>query len=780
MPKTPSPEPEELSSEASSRGKHFEGAHDDFGLTPRPREPRVKTQRVDPLLGMDLGGVKIIKLIGEGGMGRVYEARQEKPSRTVAVKIIRAGITSEKTMRRFEREAEFLGRLQHSGIAQIYVVGAYESDLGSVPFYVMEFLSDAKPITNYVHEKGLGLHEKLRLFKRVCEAVSHGHDRGIIHRDLKPGNILVDAQGTPKVIDFGVARSTDSDLTLESMKTDTGQLIGTIQYMSPEQFGPDPDDLDGRADVYSLGVVLYEILSGSAPYSVKKKALHEASRVVCEEIPAPLRSVNKSVPGDVSAICERCLQKDRSRRYYTAGELAADIGRFLDGQPVRARPGTLGVWYVTRRVAASRVGLVGLVAVLFLAALAALVLAGRNVSLMQPSGNPAPTPAMKTSPVSAQPPEQDVPPKTLPSTALQSTTAPTESSEPTPKVTPAPLIPASSPVAPTDIGISVTSVAESSPIGTVVGTVRVVDPNTGQPKTGDAFTYTLVSGSGSDDNPSFQIIGDQLRTNTDFDHAARKKYSIRVRSTGSTGLFFEEAFTIDVIRIAKGPPNLMDGLLARYGLDGDAKDSSGNGLDGTVNNATPAKDRFGRENRALSFNGLDSSVAIPHHASLNTLPLSISVWFQTTAVSGGLVGKYEASNWNGYQVSFQEATGAVWPWYVGPSRDVIGGYHAPGETNPNPRFESGPLNDGTWHHVVFTVDDSGGALFVDGALRATKAWRGQPAAVTNSLPLMIGEYLGATNGSFKGLIDDVAIYGRVLSPEEVSLLHKVDPTAPSQ
>jgi serine/threonine protein kinase len=320
------------------RAVPFPGADKDFGLAPRPK---VKAQRVDPLLGLDLGGVKIIRLIGEGGMGRVYEAHQERPSRTVAVKVIRQGITSEKTMRRFEREAEFLGKLQHPGIAQIFVVGTYSSDFGDVPFYVMEHLANAKPLTNYAHEQGLDLHERVRLFKLVCEAVSHGHDRGIVHRDLKPGNILVDSNGSPKVIDFGVARSTDSGLTLESMKTDTGQLIGTVQYMSPEQFGPDPDDLDGRADVYSLGVVLYELLSGSPPYSVKKKALHEASRVVCEEVPPPLRSVEKSVPRDVSAITERCLKKDRRYRYHTAGELAIDLGRFLDGKPVKAKPSSV-------------------------------------------------------------------------------------------------------------------------------------------------------------------------------------------------------------------------------------------------------------------------------------------------------------------------------------------------------------------------------------------------------------------------------------------------------
>jgi serine/threonine protein kinase len=413
-PTTPSPDPDKLPPECSTDGKHFAGARDDFGLAPKPREPKVKAQRVDPLLGMDLGSVKIVRLIGEGGMGRVYEALQDKPARTVAVKVIRAGITSEKTMKRFEREAEFLGKLQHPGIAQIHIVGTYSSDFGDVPFYVMEFIPDAKPLTNYAHEQGLTLRDKLRLFKHVCEAVSHGHDRGIVHRDLKPGNILVDSNGSPKVIDFGVARSTDSDLTLESMKTDTGQLIGTVQYMSPEQFGPDPDDLDGRADVYSLGVVLYELLSGSPPYSVKKKALHEASRVVCEQNPVPLRLANKSVPRDVSSIAERCLQKDRNRRYHTAGELAADIGRFLAGQPVLAQSGRWRVRDVLTSITGKKAA--GVVVACALAVVGSLLVGQRLPKaklhptapvLSERPASSAPAPAIPPAP--SQPPRPEAP-----------------------------------------------------------------------------------------------------------------------------------------------------------------------------------------------------------------------------------------------------------------------------------------------------------------------------------------------------------------------------------
>ena len=369
--------------EPTSTPLEFPGGSDDFGLAPRSRanQAKGKAKRVDPLLGVDLGGVTITRLVGEGGMGRVYEAQQASPQRTVAVKVIRFGLTSEKTLRRFEREAEFLGKLQHPGIAQIHLVGVYDSDFGDVPFFVMEYVANAKPITNFAHERDLTLKDRLRLFKQVCEAVAHGHDRGIVHRDLKPGNILIGVQGQPKVIDFGVARSTDSDLTLTKMKTDTGALVGTVQHMAPEQFGDSAAKIDARADVYSLGVVLYELLAGELPYEISKKAMHEAARIVCEEIPRPLKSRDKGIPREVSMIAERCLQKGRRSRYHNAGELAADIGRFLDGKPLSARTASLfsRSWRATGRLLRRKWLLVPLVALLGLAG---------GVALMRPGGQP--------------------------------------------------------------------------------------------------------------------------------------------------------------------------------------------------------------------------------------------------------------------------------------------------------------------------------------------------------------------------------------------------------
>lgn len=342
--------------ESQPQSQSLPGVTDTFGLTPRPHS-KSKARLVDPLLGADLGGVTIIRLLGEGGMGRVYEARQEKPARAVAVKVIRQGITSEKTLRRFEREAEFLAKLQHPGIAQIFLVGSYTSDYGDVPFYAMEFIADAKPITLYCFETPVPLSQRLRLFADVCDAVAHGHHRGIVHRDLKPGNILIDGTGKPRVIDFGVARSTDSDLTLTSMKTDSGNLVGTAQYMSPEQFGANPDDLDPRTDVYSLGVVLYELLSGVLPYEFRRKGIHEIARLVCEQPPAPLRLYGENIPRDAVAIVEKCLEKNRRDRYHSAGDLAADIRRYLNGQPVQAGKGRIfGLRWLRSLAPGSRAG----------------------------------------------------------------------------------------------------------------------------------------------------------------------------------------------------------------------------------------------------------------------------------------------------------------------------------------------------------------------------------------------------------------------------------------
>ena len=218
--------------------------------------------------GTVIGHFTLKRLIGSGGMGRVYEARQENPRRTVAIKVMNRGTASRSALRRFEFEAQVLARLKHPGIAQIHEAGTFDDGTGGVPWFAMEYIGNAKSVTDYARDARLRTRQRVQLFRQACEAVAHGHQRGVIHRDLKPGNLLVDGGGQLKVIDFGVARSTDSDLAATTMQTDVGELIGTVQYMSPEQFDADPHDLDIRSDVYALGVVLYELLTGQAHGSI--------------------------------------------------------------------------------------------------------------------------------------------------------------------------------------------------------------------------------------------------------------------------------------------------------------------------------------------------------------------------------------------------------------------------------------------------------------------------------------------------------------------------------
>ena len=317
---------------------------DDFGMQSAPPAE-------DRLLGAELGDVTILRIIADGGMGRVYEGLQHKPRRTVAVKVIRSGIITPALMKRFEYESQVLASLTHPGIAQIHSVGLQNVAGGVVPYFVMEMIPNAKSLVDYARDHSLPTHARVALFRKVSEAVAYGHQKGIIHRDLKPGNILVGADGTPKVIDFGVARSTDADRALTTMHTNIGQLIGTLQYMSPEQFAAQPDELDVRADVYAMGVVLYELLAGRPPYDVTHKSVFEVAHVVRDVDPASLSSVNKSLRRDLATIVHKCLEKDRTRRYSSAAEVAADLGRYLVGEPITAAPMGLidGVARLARR-----------------------------------------------------------------------------------------------------------------------------------------------------------------------------------------------------------------------------------------------------------------------------------------------------------------------------------------------------------------------------------------------------------------------------------------------
>ena len=285
-----------------------------------------------------LGAYRIKRVIATGGMSVVYEAVQEKPRRVVVLKVMKAGIASKSALRRFEYESQVLARLRHSAVAQVYEAGTQSDGETVVPFFALEYIPNARLITDYAREKKLGTRERLELFTQVCAAVHHGHQKGIIHRDLKPSNILVDSQGQVKIIDFGVARATDSDMAITTLQTDVGQLIGTVQYMSPEQVEANPHDLDVRSDIYALGVVLYELLCDQLPYDVRKAAIYEAVRIIREQEPAKLSVLNRTLRCDIETITLRALEKDRTRRYQSADEFGSDIQRYLVGEAISARP----------------------------------------------------------------------------------------------------------------------------------------------------------------------------------------------------------------------------------------------------------------------------------------------------------------------------------------------------------------------------------------------------------------------------------------------------------
>lgn len=291
----------------------------------------------DATLPESIGKYTVRRILGEGGMGVVYLAEQERPRRTVALKVIRPGLITPRLLRRFEHESETLAKLQHPGIAQIFEAATHESPLGPQPFFAME-LVEGKPLTVYAAEARLDLRQRLDLFARICDAVHHAHQKGVIHRDLKPGNILVTTSGQPKVLDFGIARATDdSNAEAATLRTEAGTLVGTLSYMSPEQVS-DPSGVDVRSDVFTLGVILYELVAGRLPHALETHTLPEAVRIVAERDAPSVLSVDRTIPYDVATIVSKAMERDRARRYQSASDLAADIGRYLRDEPILARP----------------------------------------------------------------------------------------------------------------------------------------------------------------------------------------------------------------------------------------------------------------------------------------------------------------------------------------------------------------------------------------------------------------------------------------------------------
>lgn len=336
-------------------------AHDDDALHARAGAAIVREAReLEPPDGAalpdEIGGYRVLRRIGQGGMGVVYEAEQAEPLRRVALKVIRPGFVTEATLRRFRYEAQVLGWLDHPGIARVYEAGTEDDGDGPQPWFAME-LVEGEPLNRWTERHAPDLRARLALLAQICDAVHHAHQKGVIHRDLKPANVLVDAKGQPKVLDFGVARVTDHDLGTSTLQTLEGELIGTLPYMSPEQIEADPSKLDVRSDVYALGVVAYELLSGRLPHDLESRRIAAAARAIVEDEPSTLGALDPRLRGDVETIVGKAIEKDVTRRYASAEELASDIRRHLGDEPIQARPPS--AVYQLRKFARRNRGLVG-------------------------------------------------------------------------------------------------------------------------------------------------------------------------------------------------------------------------------------------------------------------------------------------------------------------------------------------------------------------------------------------------------------------------------------
>ena len=367
--------------------------------------------------GTVLGSYKLLEQIGEGGMGLVFMAEQSKPvRRRVALKVLKPGMDTRQVVARFEAERQALALMDHPHICKVFDAGATESGR---PYFVMELVRGV-PITDFCDQHRFTTRQRLELFVIVCQAVQEAHRKGIIHRDLKPSNVLVtlhDTIAVPKIIDFGIAKATGQKLTERTLFTNFAQMIGTPLYMSPEQAEMNGLDVDTRSDVYSLGVLLYELLTGTTPFeseTLKKVGLDEMRRIIREEEPprpshrvstlgveasstvserraVDGRRLNQLLKGELDWVVMKSLDKDRNRRYESASAFAAEVQRYLNDEQVEACPPSAG--YRLRKFVRRNRGALATVSVIVVALVAATAVSARGRPWWPgtPSTRPRPT-----------------------------------------------------------------------------------------------------------------------------------------------------------------------------------------------------------------------------------------------------------------------------------------------------------------------------------------------------------------------------------------------------